>query len=131
MLLTLTLTLTPTRTPSLTLTVTVTKTRTRTRTLLPTQIAKAQEVAVGQDAPALVPARSGGGYKPAPLPPGQPLEGASKYELDNVRKGTDGKGYRVVAGGGTVVGGKVLGANKRVWERYDPPATPSRQHTIG
>ena len=51
MLLTVTLTLTPTRTPSLTLTVTVTvtKTLTRTRTLLLTQIAKAQEVAVGQD----------------------------------------------------------------------------------
>ena len=64
---------------------------------------------------------------PAPLPPGPPTERASGFGLQWQRKGTDGNDYRVVTGGGKVVGGKVLGANQLIWERC--VIAPSRQHT--
>ena len=64
---------------------------------------------------------------PAPLPPGPPRERASGFGLDSVRRGTDGHNYRVVAGGGKVVGGKVVGGTKLVWELCVP--APSRYHT--
>ena len=63
---------------------------------------------------------------PAPPPPGQPTERASSFELGTCRRGTDGSTYRVVAGGGKLVRGQVLGAVRNEWERC-PTAAGTEQ----
>ena len=68
---------------------------------------------------------------PLPLPPGPPTERASGFGLDSVRKGTDGIKYRVVAGGGRVVGGKVLGAVQNVWQRCRAAAATDQRKETG
>ena len=68
---------------------------------------------------------------PAPLPPGPPTVRASGFELGYVKKGTDGSNYRIVAGGGKVVGGKVLGAVQNVWERCPAAAATEQRKETG